>query len=301
MADTAVETVLGIIEQQGGTSTARTLVPALVDLGEIIAGGGGGSIADGSVTTAKLADGAVTLAKIGSDVPLGIADGAVTTAKLDSEAVTTAKIADGAVTADKIASGVIPSGGGGGSTFFGTCSTSASTATKVVACEGFTLEAGRVITVLFSTGNSASGLSLNVNSTGAKSIVLPNGGTLIHWQDGVTLTFVYSGDSWYLITGPSNFYGTSTSNATYRAKSVSISNAVIMDGTTLSVRFNNANTYGDNSVQISIGSLDTTEIYVNGVVTSATNKLLWDAKDMLTFVKKDGAWHLIAKYPKETS
>ena len=49
-----------------------------------ISQGGGGGIADGSVTTAKLADDAVTTAKL--------ADNAVTTDKLDTHAVTWHKI-----------------------------------------------------------------------------------------------------------------------------------------------------------------------------------------------------------------
>lgn len=68
------------------------------------------SLADGSVTNAKLANNAVNSSKI--------ADGSVTTAKLADNAVTSVKIQDGSitgtdlanntVTAGKIASGVLP-------------------------------------------------------------------------------------------------------------------------------------------------------------------------------------------------
>lgn len=64
---TALGALNEIIESAGGTSDAQTLVPAIEDLGEIIAagsGGGGGGIADGSVTTDKLADEAVTTKKL---------------------------------------------------------------------------------------------------------------------------------------------------------------------------------------------------------------------------------------------
>lgn len=60
--------------------------------------GGGGEIADGSVTTAKLADGAVTEQKLSVEVQTKlntggeIADGSVTTAKLANGAVTSAKV-----------------------------------------------------------------------------------------------------------------------------------------------------------------------------------------------------------------
>ena len=97
MADkTALETIKGIIEANGGTTDAETIVPALEDLGEVIAAGGGGGIADGSVTTAKLADGAV--------IGMKLAAGAVGRAKIFDGAVTTAKLADGAVTTGKISS-----------------------------------------------------------------------------------------------------------------------------------------------------------------------------------------------------
>lgn len=63
---TALGALQEIIENAGGTSDAQTLVPAIEDLGEIIGsgGGGGGTIADGSITTKKLANYAVTSGKI---------------------------------------------------------------------------------------------------------------------------------------------------------------------------------------------------------------------------------------------
>ena len=102
-------------------------------------GGGGGTPADGSITTAKLANGAVTNAKLATDAVtpvkisaaggsngqvLGIsggdvawitvtsgtgtpADGSITTAKLADGSVTTVKLADLAVTAAKIAANAV--------------------------------------------------------------------------------------------------------------------------------------------------------------------------------------------------
>ena len=67
------------------------------------------SIADGSITTAKLADGAVTTIKIAdSNVTTAkIADSNVTTAKIANGNVTEAKIGTGAVTVDKIGSAAV--------------------------------------------------------------------------------------------------------------------------------------------------------------------------------------------------
>ena len=98
-----------------GLTGIEDLQNALVAIVEMIQEITQGSVADGSITTAKLADIAVTTAKIASAAVTAakLADNAVTTAKvvdlavtaakLAANAVETAKIADGAVTADKIA------------------------------------------------------------------------------------------------------------------------------------------------------------------------------------------------------
>lgn len=76
-------------------------------------------LADGAVTTAKIADGAVTAAKLDTgavDIPDGsittekLADAAVTTPKLANSAVTTAAIADQAVSTSKLTSGAVTGG-----------------------------------------------------------------------------------------------------------------------------------------------------------------------------------------------
>lgn len=53
---------------------------------------------------------------------------------------------------------------------YGSCTTAAATAAKVVDCPGFTLIAGAAITVRFTVTNTADNPTLNVNSTGAKAI-----------------------------------------------------------------------------------------------------------------------------------
>lgn len=53
---------------------------------------------------------------------------------------------------------------------FGTCSTAAATAAKVVACTGFKLVTGARIIVKFTITNTVANPTLNVNGSGAKAI-----------------------------------------------------------------------------------------------------------------------------------
>lgn len=119
----------------------------------------------------------------------------------------------------------IDAGGGGG--FYGTCATAASTTAKVVVCSDFkTLETGASILVKFTYANSAASPTLNVNSTGAKSI--KKYGTTAamgyNWVAGEVKQFVYDGSYWLMVDGgyaTTTYYGktklqdyVSTSNTT---------------------------------------------------------------------------------------
>ena len=104
-------------------------------------------------------------------------------------------------------------------THYGTCSTAAATAAKVVSCSGFTLATGARIIVKFTQTNTAtnSGVTLNVNNTGAKPIYYRGSGTA--WSNGVlaanrTYEFVYNGSQYEFIsdidTGSNNVGQTNT-------------------------------------------------------------------------------------------
>lgn len=83
-----------------------------------------------------------------------------------------------------------------GSTLYGTCDTAAATAAKVVTCSAFDkLETGVTIHVKFTNGNSATNPTLNVNSTGAKSIIRYSGKKGA-WEDTSVVSFTYDGTSW---------------------------------------------------------------------------------------------------------
>ena len=83
---------------------------------------------------------------------------------------------------------------------YGTCSTAAATAAKVVACTGFKLVTGARIIVKFAVTNTADNPTLNVNSSGAKAIqyrgAAINAGYLAANR---TLEFVYDGSAYQLI------------------------------------------------------------------------------------------------------
>ena len=84
-----------------------------------------------------------------------------------------------------------------------TCSTAASTAAKTAALTNFVLTTGSAVKVKFTNTNTASNPTLNVNSTGAKSImqygVTPAGITPPEsWDDGAVVEFVYDGTNWVM-------------------------------------------------------------------------------------------------------
>lgn len=116
---------------------------------------------------------------------------------------------------------VLESNGGGSSgssscnQYYGTCSTGSSTTAKVVVCEGFALTKGARISVRFSSYNTATSPTLNVNSTGAKAIK-EYGTTASYmsyrWPSGGVVGFVYDGTYWIMEqprTATTTYYGLS--------------------------------------------------------------------------------------------
>lgn len=91
-----------------------------------------------------------------------------------------------------------------GSTLYGTCSTAATTANKVVTCADFNaLIPGVTIHVKFTYGNSAESATINVNSTGQKPLC-KYGSTQVGsatgdaWSAGAILSLTYDGTSWVI-------------------------------------------------------------------------------------------------------
>jgi len=101
-----------IFTVSGANETLSTTKPTiLIRKGTYWYGYGGGTVSDGSITTAKLAADAVTAAKLADDVVDSehLAAGGIDTEHIGALQVTTAKIAADAITAAKIGDNVIDS------------------------------------------------------------------------------------------------------------------------------------------------------------------------------------------------
>lgn len=184
-------------------------------------------------------------------------------------------------------------------TWYGTCSTAASTAEKAVACDGFELQTGARIAVKSTTANTANAPTLNVNGTGAIATwynnAVSSSSNPIRWGANATLNFIYDGSVWVLDERPPSYSATCSTAAGTRAKAPSVVGALVVNGTRLSVRFSTANTYTANSVQLNLASTGAYSVYQNNAVTSTTNTLLWDANTILTFVAQGTYWHLLSR------
>lgn len=98
---------------------------------------------------------------------------------------------------------------------YGTCSTSAGTVDKVVACAGFALVTGAKIDVKFTVTNTATNPTLNVNNTGAKPIYYRGSAISAGYlAANRTYSFRYNGTQWDLV-------GDLNTNTTYGVVSTS--------------------------------------------------------------------------------
>ena len=196
------------------------------------------------------------------------------------------------------------SSGGGGSANpqYGTCSTDKATAAKVVDCAGFALETGARIVVKFQYPNSAesnAGITLNVNSTGAKEVRFGNetaakSANPLSWPANALVPFIYDGTYWVVEGVPGSYMsysstaaGTADKVMTFRSADSTPANVVVTNGISVTVVFQNGNS--NNAPQLGIGGIYK-PIWYKGAAVSSTNKLLWDANAILTFVRWGNYW-----------
>ena len=195
-------------------------------------------------------------------------------------------------------------------TFFGTCSTTASTAIKVVTCDGFELTKGAIIGILFSTANTADVPTLNINSTGSRTIYV-GGSTLnatinvLKWSARTMIYFMYDGSYFRYITsiaagdeeqprGANTWYGTCSTADTTADKIVTCNNFVLTKGSLITISVSTANTVSD-TLTLNINSTGAKDIYKGHDEVSSSNPLLWDAGEVLTFIYTGSAYDFVSR------
>lgn len=238
------------------TSTTQALTAAqgkaLSD--KIDAMPGGGTVGDGSITTAKLADGAVTAEKLADDA---IPDASTTQAglvqlnnSLTSTSTTQAlTAAQGKALNDKVVK-------------YGTCSTTASTAAKTATISGFSLVSGALVVVRFTYGNTASSPTLNISSTGAKSIYRDGSSSdSLDLASGEAVLLVYDGTYYRVVDIPDA--------STTRAGKVQLNNTLTSTSTTQALTAAQGKALNDKIPDIEVESGNCTLRTNTGSKTSA--------------------------------
>lgn len=107
-----------------------------------------------------------------------------------------------------------------------TCATAASTTAKVATAAAFTLKAGSRVTVKFTSANTASAPTLNVNNTGAKALKKPNGNTFTNIVAGGVYAFVYDGTN-FIAQSEGGEYGTATASDVLSGKTIGTENGLV--------------------------------------------------------------------------
>lgn len=171
--------------------------------------------------------------------------------------------------------------------FYGTCDTAAATAAKVVTLgdtTGWELKAGTVVGVKSTYTNSAQNPTLNVNSSGAKSIwygqsLITTGNLNKAGYASRVQFYMYDGTQWVWINwgvdDNSTYYYESTyvTTASGTAAKVGLcSNFALQEGH-LQVLLMNANTV-QGAITLNINSTGAKPIYINGSASSASNYTL---------------------------
>ena len=210
--------------------------------------------------------------------------------------------------------------GSGTTICYGQCNTAANTAAKVVSCQGFNLATGALIAVKFTNENTANYPTLNVNSTGAKSIYghsnyPPVGTGTGVWKSNEVKLFVYDGTNFRIVgtsalelcggtavsitnggTGVSNtsrlsFYGTCSTAANTAAKVVSCPDFSLAAGVRVAVKFTNSNTAAN--VTLNVNSTGAKNVYLYG--TMRWTGTPWQAQEIVEFIYDGTNYQMLGK------
>lgn len=190
---------------------------------------------------------------------------------------------------------------------YGTCSTDAATAAKVIAVSNnanWKLAAGSTITILFDETNTADNPTLNVNGTGAKNIFygssqittanLGYAGTasrpMTFMYDGTQYRFIgwgYDSNTTYTNVKLGHGYTTCSTAAATTAKTASLSGYTLVTGGIVAVKFGESVPAG---ATLNINSKGAKAIYHKGAAIKAG---VIKAGDTATFIYSS-KYHLIS-------
>lgn len=170
---------------------------------------------------------------------------------------------------------------------YGTCTTAAATAAKVVVIDDPTwnLQIGDIIGVKFTNTNSASSCTLNVNSTGAKSLWYNNAAytgssNMICGYANRYVFYMYDGTYWVWLTYGNENSGSDTYPSAYcstgagtAAKTATCTNYQLLANSYLHIVITNANTSAT-ALTLNVNGKGAKPIYINGTATSTSNYTL---------------------------
>lgn len=181
-----------------------------------------------------------------------------------------------------------------GKTFFGYCSTAAATAAKTVSIDGFTSENlvnGTKITVYFNYGNSATGVSLNINSTGSCGLGW-QWSQLAFLPKYSCVDLIFDGEDGWSVVGvrQPDWFGVCSTAASTQAKTVSItgfSAANLVNGTRVTVLFTYQQGYnGAPTLNVSLTGAKT----IQSIAGTNAGQYEWRANQIVSFVYYNGYW-----------
>ncbi len=177
----------------------------------------------------------------------------------------------------------------GGFITYCTCSTAAATAAKVVTLDSgdsnWALRKGAIIGVKFTNSNTASSVTLNVNSSGAKSIYYNNAAytgssnSICGHANRYTF-YMYDGTYWVWISdgrhdGNDNTYTTAycSTAAGTAAKAATMTGYTLTANRYTVITFTNANSAAS-ALTLNINGKGAKPLYINGAASSSSNHTL---------------------------
>lgn len=167
---------------------------------------------------------------------------------------------------------------------YGTCTTAAGTVAKVADLEGsetFTLTTGSIVMIKMTNENTVANPTLNVESTGAKSIMRYGTTTAstnanTSWNAGGAVTFVYDGTNWliadFALRGNDNTIPSAycTTGAGTAAKAASFTNYNLLAKQYFMLVISTTNTV-KGAITLNVNGKGAKPIYINGSASSASN------------------------------